>query len=165
MPPKPGAGKALRSAGRVSGLALAGLLLATGAPSLGAEEGVGTQAAIAACGSAPNCVSSINRDEGRRVRALGFDTTPERAWAMLKQALLQEPRMRVIDEKPDPRYVHAESSSLVFGFVDDVEFLLVPGDTQIQVRSASRVGYWDLGVNRRRVERIRERFATLLAIP
>jgi len=42
-----------------------------------------------------------------------------------------------------------------------VEFLLDDGSKTIHVRSASRVGYSDLGVNRRRVEAIRSRFDTL----
>jgi uncharacterized protein (DUF1499 family) len=57
----------------------------------------------------------------------------------------------------EERYLHAEVRSLVFRFVDDLEFLLQP-DGLIQVRSAARSGYSDLGVNRRRVERIRQRF-------
>jgi uncharacterized protein (DUF1499 family) len=47
--------------------------------------------------------------------------------------------------------------------VDDLEFRLIPEEHIIDVRSASRVGYWDLGANRRRVERIRERFQALMA--
>ena len=60
-----------------------------------------------------------------------------------------------------PGYVHAEFTTLLFRFVDDVEFLLDGGSKTIDVRSASRVGYYDLGVNRRRVEAIRARFEAL----
>lgn len=56
-------------------------------------------------------------------------------------------------------YVHAEFRSIVFGFVDDVEFLVDEANGRIDVRSASRVGYSDLGTNRRRVEDIRRRLA------
>jgi len=55
-------------------------------------------------------------------------------------------------------YLHAEARSRVFRFVDDVEFVLDPGARVIQVRSASRVGYSDFGVNRRRVERLGKAF-------
>jgi uncharacterized protein (DUF1499 family) len=58
-------------------------------------------------------------------------------------------------------YLHAEFTSALFRFVDDVEFLLDDGTKTIHVRSASRVGYSDLGVNRRRVEAIRYRFDAL----
>ena len=59
------------------------------------------------------------------------------------------------------RYIHAEFTSFLFRFVDDVEFLLDEGSKTIHVRSASRIGYSDLGVNRKRVEAIRTRFDAL----
>lgn len=54
-------------------------------------------------------------------------------------------------------YLHAECRSPILGFVDDLELSLRPREAQIQVRSASRVGYSDFGVNRRRVEDLRKR--------
>jgi uncharacterized protein (DUF1499 family) len=66
-------------------------------------------------------------------------------------------RIKTVQE----RYIHAEFTSFLFRFVDDVEFLLDDGSKTIHVRSASRVGYSDLGVNRRRVEAIRSRFDAL----
>ena len=55
-------------------------------------------------------------------------------------------------------YIHVEFTSLIFRFVDDVEFLFDDEKKLIHVRSASRVGYSDLGANRNRVEEIRKRF-------
>lgn len=55
-------------------------------------------------------------------------------------------------------FIRAEFVSAIFRFVDDVEFYLDDRNKVIHVKSASRVGYSDLGVNRRRVENIRERF-------
>lgn len=55
-------------------------------------------------------------------------------------------------------YFHAEFKSALMGFVDDSEFYHDEREDVIHVRSASRVGYSDFGVNRRRVESIRERF-------
>jgi uncharacterized protein (DUF1499 family) len=55
-------------------------------------------------------------------------------------------------------YLHAEMRSLLFRFVDDIEFFLVADKGLIHVRSASRAGYSDFGVNRKRVERIRTAF-------
>jgi uncharacterized protein (DUF1499 family) len=55
-------------------------------------------------------------------------------------------------------YLHAEFRSALFGFVDDVEFRMDETAGRIDVRSASRTGYFDFGVNRRRVEEIRARF-------
>jgi len=66
-------------------------------------------------------------------------------------------RARVVTERPD--YLHAEYRSRVLGFVDDVEFWLDRRAALIHVRSASRVGYSDFGVNRDRVEGIRARLA------
>jgi uncharacterized protein (DUF1499 family) len=74
----------------------------------------------------------------------------------LQRALLDFPRVRLI--KVAENYIHAEFTSLIFRFVDDVEFLYNPLKNVIDVRSASRVGYSDLGVNRARVEKIRSKY-------
>lgn len=66
--------------------------------------------------------------------------------------LTSQPRVTVVTERND--YIHAEFTSRLLRFVDDVEFLL--GPQAIEVRSASRVGHSDLGVNRARVEQLRE---------
>jgi uncharacterized protein (DUF1499 family) len=68
------------------------------------------------------------------------------------------PRSHVVTEQED--YIHAEFASAVFGFVDDVEFIVDAAAHIIHVRSAARVGYFDLGVNRRRVEDIRGKLMT-----
>jgi uncharacterized protein (DUF1499 family) len=56
-------------------------------------------------------------------------------------------------------YLHAECASAVFGFVDDLELQLRASEGRIAVRSASRLGRSDLGVNRRRVEALRSELA------
>jgi len=56
-------------------------------------------------------------------------------------------------------HIRAGATSKVFKFVDDVEFWLDPAKRIIQVRSASRVGYWDFGVNRKRIESLREQWS------
>lgn len=75
----------------------------------------------------------------------------------LKSALANEKRITIVTEQD--AYLHIEARSLIFRFVDDVEFLIDSGQQRVQVRSASRTGYSDLGVNRRRVERIRRAFS------
>ena len=75
----------------------------------------------------------------------------------LRHALLAEPRITLVSEEGG--YLHAEARSLIFRFVDDIEFLLAPAEGLIHVRSAARTGYSDVGVNRRRVERIRQAFS------
>ena len=72
----------------------------------------------------------------------------------LAKTLNTLPRVTIISK--DQKYLHAECRSLVLGFVDDLEFLRDDAQGVIQVRSASRMGHSDLGVNRARVERIRK---------
>lgn len=67
--------------------------------------------------------------------------------------MLSLPRTRLIEE--DDSYLHLEVTSRLLRFVDDVEFVFEEEGKTIHFRSASRVGYGDLGVNRRRMEEIR----------
>ncbi|NJO38004.1 MAG: DUF1499 domain-containing protein, partial [Rhizobiales bacterium] len=78
---------------------------------------------------------------------------PAGVWDGLKTVLAEQPRTRIVVS--DDRYLHAEATSRVFGFIDDLEFLLRPEDRLIAVRSAARVGYADFGVNADRIETIR----------
>lgn len=81
--------------------------------------------------------------------------TPEQTQALLREIVQQTPRARLITDEPG--YLRAEYSSRMLRFVDDVE-LLIGGDA-VQVRSASRLGYSDLGVNRERIEALRQALA------
>jgi len=119
---------------------------------LGVNEG-----RLAACPSSPNCVCSQDEDAGHAIEPIAFTTDADEAWAKLKKVLAERPRTRVVSESEN--YLHAECTSLVFRFVDDLEFQLDRESKRINVRSASRVGRSDLGVNRRRVEEIRKAFA------
>jgi uncharacterized protein (DUF1499 family) len=75
------------------------------------------------------------------------------AWLAVRGSVEGLPLTKIIDETSD--YLHAECTSAVFGFVDDLELHLRPAEELIAVRSASRLGYSDLGVNRRRIEDLR----------
>jgi uncharacterized protein (DUF1499 family) len=108
------------------------------------------------CPDSPNCVSSQASDPEYFVEPLKFSDDPSMAISRLKQSLLKEKRVTIVDEQAD--YLHAEIRSLIFRFVDDVEFRFSPEQKLIHLRSASRVGYSDFGVNRRRINRIREDF-------
>ena len=116
---------------------------------------------LSACRASPNCVSSQSPDSKHAVEPLRYNGTAEQAKRMLIEALLGMKRVRIVTA--EERYLHAEFTSALFRFVDDVEFLLDDGAKTIHVRSASRVGYSDLGVNRKRVEAIRSRFETLVS--
>ncbi len=82
-----------------------------------------------------------------------LDAPPEQAWPAARAAVLSLPRTQIVAESGE--YLHAECSSAVFGFVDDLELQLRPQSGLIAVRSASRLGYRDFGVNRKRVEKLR----------
>ena len=66
-------------------------------------------------------------------------------------------------EQNERPYLHATFTTRVMRFVDDVEFRMVLEQELIHVRSASRVGYSDLGTNRRRVERLRNAFDSAMS--
>jgi len=106
------------------------------------------------CPESPNCVSSDAEDDAHRVEPFRLKAPPQQVWHGLQNVLAGEPRTRLV--AVDERYMHVEVESAVMRFVDDTEFLLLPDEQIIAVRSASRTGYSDLGVNRKRIERIRE---------
>ena len=108
------------------------------------------------CSEAPNCVSSAECRSKRFIAPISFEADPEAVWVVLIRSVEAEERTKVT-EKSRSRLA-AESKSVLFGFVDDLEFLLDVDARQIQLRSAARSGWYDLGVNRRRLECIRKRF-------
>lgn len=114
---------------------------------------------LAACPDSPNCVSSQSADPRHAIDPLRYEGTAQTARERLVKAISGMKRARIV--AAEERYIHAAFTSALFRFVDDVEFLLDEGTRTIHVRSASRVGYSDLGVNRRRVEEIRSRFDAL----
>jgi uncharacterized protein (DUF1499 family) len=110
---------------------------------------------LRACPKSPNCVSSEGDTPSSRVDPLTFKGPPEKAWGDLKETIRELGGK--IQEEHDG-YLWATFTSRVFRFVDDVEFRMVSTDGMMHVRSGSRVGYSDLGVNRRRVEKLRTLF-------
>jgi uncharacterized protein (DUF1499 family) len=108
---------------------------------------------LADCPDTPNCVSSRAADAEHRVEPLKFTSTPGDAWARLVRVVTGTRRVTVVDA--DDVYLHAEFRSAIFGFVDDVEFVLDADNQVIHCRSASRVGHSDMGANRQRIETIR----------
>jgi uncharacterized protein (DUF1499 family) len=109
------------------------------------------------CRRATNCVCSQPGCGGRQVAPLAFTGPPEVAIDRLAAVLAALPRTSVVER--DGGYLRAEARSRVFGFVDDFEARLDAPAGKIHVRSASRVGLADRGVNARRVTLVRERFA------
>lgn len=106
---------------------------------------------LAPC-KAPNCVSSKETEAGRRLPPLVVIGKPAAALSAIYVLLSERKDTRIV--KQSANYIHAEVHSAVFGFVDDVEFL-IDRNSRLQFRSAARRGHWDFGVNRRRMVRLR----------
>ena len=108
---------------------------------------------LAACPASPNCVSSDAADAAHGITPFELVAPPADGWRGLRAVLDSLPRTKIVSITDD--YLHAECSSAVFGFVDDLELHLRPVEKLIAVRSASRLGHSDFGVNRKRVEQLR----------
>lgn len=137
---------------------LAVLIIFTGCsmtkPDLGVENGK-----LMPCPKTPNCVSSQAADKEHYIEPVYFSGNQVQAKDRLLQVLKSEKRTKILTEQE--KYIRVEFTSALFRFVDDVEFYILEKqseETVIHVRSASRVGSSDLGVNRKRVERIRSKF-------
>lgn len=110
-------------------------------------------ARLAPCKRTPNCVSSQAdpADAEHYIAPIPFKGTTLDAMVAAKRALEVMERATVVREERG--YLYAEFRSKLLGYVDDVELFF--DGTAIQVRSASRLGRRDFGVNRKRIEQIR----------
>jgi uncharacterized protein (DUF1499 family) len=107
------------------------------------------------CPENPNCVCSEEIQKSSWIKPLAFKGPPAISWERAKQAI-RDHGGRI--EKEQDGYLWATFTTMFFRFVDDLELRMDDRERMIHVRSASRMGYSDLGVNRRRVEKIRARF-------
>ena len=133
-----------------------GLMIMTGckqadSPTVGLQDGK-----LRPCPEKYNCVCTQDPVERHRIEPLHYTGTQEET----REKLLMVVRhmAQSILAKADPDYIHAEFRSAFFEFVDDVEFLFDDAAKLIHFRSASRTGYYDFNVNRKRMEEIRKRF-------
>ena len=111
-----------------------------------ARSGVG-DGRLRPCPGSPNCVVS----EGPDGNVAPFLLEGQEGWGRLRLAIVSQGGTI---EREEEGYLHATFRSRLFGFVDDLECRR--DGAMAQVRSASRVGWWDMGANRRRVERLRK---------
>ena len=111
-----------------------------------------TDGKLKACPGSPNCVNSQSDDSKSKIEPLPMTTI-----ANIKQAVESMERTTVIEETDT--YLYAEFQTKLMGFVDDVEFYIDSAANAVQVRSASRLGQSDAGVNRKRVEEIRSKLS------
>ena len=117
-------------------------------PVFGAEN---PGARLQPCPAQPNCVSSLTGEGRRAVAPFAYAGSPETAWARLRE-VVRTLGGRIQYEEYG--YLWATFHTPVFRFVDDLELGLDAANRLIHVRSASRLGYSDLGVNTRRVARL-----------
>ncbi len=137
----------------IIGGALSSLLVACAGDrpnNLGAKNGL-----LALCPASPNCVSSQVREERHAIVPFVCNGDPVNAFARLGQMLKSRRDTKVVEESSG--YLRVEFHTTLF--VDDGEFLLDREHNVIHIRSASRLGYSDLGKNRSRLEEIRLEFA------
>ena len=111
---------------------------------------------LADCPGCPNCTSSQAADAKHIIEPIVYTETRKDALRTLVRVLETWPGTTFV--KQTDSYVYVECRSKFFGFVDDVEFYFPDKEAVIHVRSASRLGYSDLGVNRKRIEAIRKAF-------
>ncbi|MBH0201805.1 MAG: DUF1499 domain-containing protein [Nitrospira sp.] len=112
-----------------------------------------SQRTLPPCPSSPNCVSTQATDESHTITPFQYKKSRAEAKEALKAVLTTLPRTKLVEE--DESYLHYEFISLLLRFVDDVEFLFDEPTKTVHFRSASRTGYSDLGVNRKRMEQVR----------
>jgi len=110
------------------------------------------QGMLLPCPNSPNCVGSEANSQTSKEHAVAPIRASDGAWAKLKSRIIEQDG---VIKKDDGHYLHATFTSCVFHYVDDVELRLDAGHDLIQIRSASRVGRSDFGVNRKRVEALR----------
>ena len=111
---------------------------------------------LSPCPGTPNCVSSQEKNSQHRIQPITFEGSLELNKERLRRVLNSMRGTRIITQ--DVVYWHVEFTTKLLRFIDDVELYFDGTQSLIHVRSASREGYWDLGVNRRRLETIRSKF-------
>ncbi|KPA14018.1 protein containing DUF1499 [Candidatus Magnetomorum sp. HK-1] len=117
---------------------------------LGVKEGK-----FASCPNKSNCVSSQEKKQKYYIDPLSWKGSSEKSLSAIKMIIKNMPRTKIIKE--DNHYLHVEFKSALMGFVDDVEFFADEKNQVVHVRSASRLGYSDFGVNRKRIDFIRSK--------
>jgi uncharacterized protein (DUF1499 family) len=113
---------------------------------------------LAPCPGSPNCVSSraAEDDERHHDEPIPMSVSPGRAREILLEVLGARPRTEILTA--EATYLHATETSALLRFVDDVELEIDAEAGEIHFRSASRVGYSDLGANFKRMDEIRRAY-------
>ncbi|MHA1477133.1 MAG: DUF1499 domain-containing protein [Promethearchaeota archaeon] len=108
------------------------------------------------CPKSPNCVSTQATDEKQKMEPINYSGSLEDAKRKIITIINSLKRSKVITNEEN--YIHIEFRTATFRFVDDVEFLFDDKEKVIHFRSRARMGYSDMGVNRKRMENITQSF-------
>jgi len=108
------------------------------------------------CPKTPNCVSTQATDEKHKIDPIFYERSLEEAFTKIISIIESIKRTKTVIKTEN--YIHVEFKTALFKFVDDVEFYFDDNEKVIHFRSASRIGHSDLGVNRKRMEKIRNLF-------
>lgn len=130
--------------------------------STGAFANASLEKQLLPCPESPNCVSSQAADTAHFIAPFKFTGNPDEVWSALKNALLTQ--SRTVITRDTENALHATATSLIFRFVDDIDVIMDSDAKLIHIRSASRTGYSDFGVNRKRVEALREKLQQVRVI-
>ncbi|MGR9050995.1 DUF1499 domain-containing protein [Halobacillus faecis] len=111
------------------------------------------------CPNSPNCVSTQTDQEEKKMTSLTFSKDMETTKSLIKEILSE--RQRTTIETENENYIHGVVESKWMKFKDDVEFYLDQKEEVVHFRSASRVGYSDFGVNKKRMQAISEHYESM----
>lgn len=136
----------------VAGCTTAGLSIDTEMETVGENTFV-INGNLTRCPKKANCVSSEDSDTKYFVAPLEYSGSAPEAWRELQEVITT---MGGSIELTTDHFLHATFRSTLFRFVDDVTCRLNIDKNLIHIRSASRTGYSDFGVNKKRVEMIRQ---------
>ncbi|MGM0418247.1 MAG: DUF1499 domain-containing protein [Thermodesulfobacteriota bacterium] len=106
------------------------------------------------CPDSPNCVSSVAKDETHKIEPLKLEGNTEKEIEKIEQIIKNMKRSKIV-LKTDKK-LHAVFTSFLFRFKDDLFFEADEDKKIIRIKSAARSGYYDFGVNRKRLEKIRD---------
>lgn len=109
------------------------------------------------CPKSPNCASTEATNPRHAVPPIRLKSGLGDVWSQIRNVVLALPRIVVVSEREN--YIHAECRSSICEFVDEIEVELQPHEELIAAKSASRLGYYDFGVNRKRLEQLRQQLA------
>ena len=131
---------------------IAALAILLGCSVKPADKKDSPKGSLAPCPGAPNCVSTQSGDSRHAMPPLPFIGTKDQCKNRIIDILKNMKRSKIIEISDS--YIHAQFRTRFLRFVDDVEFLFDDAAHIIHFRSASRAGYYDFGVNRRRMSEI-----------